>query len=136
MKIKSADEIYKVLDVALAQGTEPKTCAELMEDPTVREAACARYSPDVQIATNKLSDMLGFMWRRGVISRYNAPSSTSMARYAYGPKVQHEAEIHNLKPIAAPVRSIEASKPRFTITESSEAVTLEFEHVTIVIRSK
>lgn len=135
MKIKSADEIYKVVDKALNESAEPQTCAQLMERADVREAAVARFSEDVQIATNKLSDLLGFMWRRGILMRYQAPSSTSMARFAYG-LAKHKEDAQVLTPIPPPVRLQDDSKPRFTITENDEGVTLEFAQVTIVIKAK
>ena len=59
--IKSSDEIYSVIEKALEGVKEPQTCAALMGRPDVRAAAVARYGDDIQIATNKLSDLLGFM---------------------------------------------------------------------------
>jgi hypothetical protein len=82
-KIKSNAEIYSVLEDAMTGLTEPITCAELMDRPEVRASAVEKYGSDVQIATNKLSDHLGFMWRRGVLERYPADSSNTRARFAY-----------------------------------------------------
>ena len=39
---------------------------------------------DLQLATNKMSDVLGFMRRRGVLIRFPAPrDGTSFTRYSY-----------------------------------------------------
>lgn len=135
-RIRSADEIYKVVETALAENNDPQTCAALMERKDVRDAALARFGNDLQIATNKLSDLLGFMWRRGTITRYPAPpNSTSMARYAYG-AIKRDETTRPVVPIPPPTRSTGVTKPKFVITESDSEVTIDFEHVTLVIRTK
>lgn len=84
MSIQSASDIYNVLEQVLRKAVEPLTCVALMEISSVREAALAEFGGDVQHATNKLSDTLGFMWRRDVIDRYPAPRGSGVkARYAY-----------------------------------------------------
>lgn len=71
----------------LKNSKEPMTCAMLMDLANVRQAACERFGADVREATNRLSDLLGFMWRRGLLHRYTAPfNQGSLARYAYGYK--------------------------------------------------
>ena len=55
-----------------------------MDIPEIREEALAEYGKDIRIATNKLSDALGLMWRRNLLVRYPAPRETNtLARYAY-----------------------------------------------------
>ena len=73
MKIKSTDSIYQVIEEALNGVTTPQTCVDLMNNPVIRAAAMKRFNADLQLSTNKLSDTLGFMWRRGLLQRY--PSS-------------------------------------------------------------
>lgn len=55
-----------------------------MDDPEFRATAMAEYGKDVRVATNKVSDALGLMWRRNLLVRFPAPKETnSLVRYAY-----------------------------------------------------
>ena len=123
MKIKSTEAIYHVVEEALSQSEHPQSCAALMDRPEVRAAAVAKFGADVQIATNKLSDILSFMWRKGVLDRFPAPPSTSMARYAYALRNQ----ILDSKAI---------SKHALQIVEREGEVVLDFKQFTIVIKPK
>ena len=78
--IRSGDELYDVIERALKNITEPQTAAMLMERVEVRNAATERFGKDIQVAINKLSDRLGFMWRRGVLDRLAAPPTRTMSR--------------------------------------------------------
>ena len=132
--IRSNNEIYSALETALQKISQPQTCAELMDRPEVRAAALARFGNDVQIATNKLSDTLGFMWRRGVLDRFPAPTSRSMARFAYAlkgtfsnfdtPIVYEKSDLPKL------------GKHALSITERDGEVVLDFSQFTIVIKPK
>lgn len=82
MAIRSTKEIYQVLERALKNSANPVTCVDLMDTPEVREAAVAEYGKDIRTATNKVSDALGFMWRRNLLIRYPAPAGPStLARW-------------------------------------------------------
>ncbi len=119
----------------------------LMDKFEVRKAACARYGEDVKTTTFKLSDLLGFMWRRGLLDRYPAPSQSteSLARFAYSLKNLEPAAVAPipfslLSPLAAAREkrfgSSEAPKPSFSVRETSDGVELEFEQFTVVIKPK
>lgn len=128
-KIKSTAVIYDIVAESMADLSEPITVAELMDKPAVRAAAIEKFGTDVQIATNKLSDMLGFMWRRGVLDRYNAHSSNTMARFAYTLK---EASVQHAKPITTPKRP-----DAVVVTENNDgSVNIEFAHFSMVIHPK
>lgn len=133
MKIKSDDNIYNVVEKALAKQDEPVTCATLMDMPEVKKAAIARFGPDVQIATNKLSDLLGFMWRRTVLERYPAPPSRSMARFAYK-LAKKEVSTRPPTPISPPTPLFR--KQNFEVIQTEEGVVIDFEKFTLTIRSK
>lgn len=119
--IKSDDGLYTALENAFAKSREPLTCAAIMDDPEVRAAALNRFGNDLQVATNKVSDKLGFMWRRGILDRVPAPPSRSMARFAY---VMHEPEMPRL------------GKHAMSITEKDGEVVLDFKQFTVVIKPK
>lgn len=133
-RIRSEDEIYNVLDRYISKATTPLTAPELMEIPEVRDAAIDRFGKDIQITTNKVSDTLGFMWRRGVIKRFPAPEDPRYrARFCYGPQTPPQTEeVREIPPPPSPSLS---SKPRFTITEKDDKVVIEFEKVTIIIKT-
>lgn len=109
-----------------------------------------RQNNDVKTTTFKLSDLLGFMWRRGLLDRYPAPSQStgSLARFAYSLKNLEPAAVAPipfslLSPLAAAREKrfgssevSEASKPSFSVRETADGVELEFEQFTVVIKSK
>lgn len=133
VKIRSQERIYVVVEEALKSNEEPMTCAMLMDRNDVRVAACERFGSDVREATNRLSDLLSFMWRRGLLHRYTAPfNQGSLARYAYGLK-QLEPEATKEITFSSPTPS---TKPTFTLVELDDGVQLDFKHFTVVIRSK
>lgn len=73
-----------MLEAALKKTDKPVTCVDLMDDPTIRATALAEYGEDVRVTTNKVSDALGLMWRRNLLTRYPAPRENStFTRYAY-----------------------------------------------------
>jgi hypothetical protein len=128
--INSMDDIYNVIERALRSLNEPATCVRLMEMNDVRQAALAEFGDDVQLATNKLSDTLGFMWRRGVLDRFPAPRGNgTKARFAYMFKKE---KVASLSPLPSPA----SKKPTFTITETDSDVTIEFDHVTLIVRRR
>lgn len=69
MGIRSIKEIYQVLEEHLRSSDKPLTCVDLMDIPDVRKAAVAEYGKDIRTATNKVSDALGLVWRRNLLTR-------------------------------------------------------------------
>ena len=66
-QIRSDRGIYQLLEKHLRAAAYAMTCVNLMGINEIRKAAVEIYGgtdKDVRIATNKLSDVLGFMWRR------------------------------------------------------------------------
>lgn len=135
MAIRSERTIYQLVEAHLRGKTEPITCVELMDIHEIREEALAEFgrsNRDVRTATNKLSDTLGFMWRRGLLTRYPAPrSELSFARYAY---TWNEQKIDPSKPIPPPARF--SSKFPVGIIEHDDCVEIEFEKFTVFVRPK
>lgn len=74
------------------------------------------------------------MWRRGVIKRHPS-TEASGARFAYSWPEETVGEVSAVIP--PPIRLVaNTRKPVFTITESDEETTIEFERITLIIRSK
>ena len=132
MVIRSERGIYQLVEKHLRKATSPVTCVALMDIPEVRKEAQSEFGDDIRNATNKLSDTLGFMWRRGLLTRYPAPrESLSLARYAYE-WADKKAEPD--KPISPPTRHL--GKTQVNIQEHEEGVEIEFDKFIIYIRPK
>lgn len=130
--IKSQDEIYPVLYRILEETDRPITCVDLIDDSEMYTVAMRKWDNNKVKATEKLSDTLAFMWRKGVVDRFPAPNNTrSMARYAYALKnVVKEAE-----PIVYTAPSTK-NKGDLNIIERDGEVVIEFEKFTIVVKPK
>ena len=130
--IKSADEIYPVITEALEKATRVLTCADLMGHPTVFTAALGRWGNDKARASEKLSDTLGFMWRKGVIDRFDAPPSSSFARYAYAlpGRFDNSGAVTKIAP------ALTKNKGDMSIVERDGEVVIELKDFTIVIKPK
>jgi hypothetical protein len=132
MKIKSEEVLYNIVEENLGNADSPMTCADLMDIPEVRKAALKRFGSDLQTATNKLSDMLGFMWRRSVLERYQAPPSRSMARYAY--KLAARPSVVSDEPLPPPVPLV--GKQQFSISEQGGDIVIDFPSFSIRVTPK
>lgn len=135
MAIKSGKDIYNVLEKHLRAAAYPMTVTMLMDIQEIHDTAIAELTTegDVREATNKLSDTLGFMWRRGLLTRFPAPKeSNSFARFSY---IWDQQE--NSRPVQdTPIARANAGKIGFTITEIDDGVLLEFQKFTVMIKSK
>lgn len=109
------------------------TCVELMDIPDVRAEALSDFGPDQQVAINKLSDTLGFMWRKGLLTRYPAPPDTAtLARYAY----QWLGDAKS-KPAPSPVvYATPKKKPSFLVREYDDGIMIEFDSFTVMVKQK
>jgi hypothetical protein len=133
VKIRSTEPIYGVVEDALKNSEEPMTCAMLMDQEDVRRAACERFGNDIREATNRLSDLLGFMWRRGLLHRYTAPfNQGSLARYAYGLKKLIPEEPKEI-PFTPSTLGV---KPQVAVVKLEDGVQLDLQHFTVIIRTK
>lgn len=134
--IKSDRRIYQVIHAQLHGAVEPMTANELMDVEDIKNEALAEFggqSRDIRTATDKLSDALGFMWRKGLLTRYPAPrTSKSFARYAYS------WANNNDDPFPAPLRPKVryTGKQAITITETQDGAEIEFEKLVVSIRFK
>ena len=128
-------ELYTRLEARLRKTKAPLTCVDLMSYPEIKAEALVDYggeTRDERIATNKLSDTLGYMWRRGVLTRYPAPKVKGpSARFAYAWAAEPE---HANKPLLPPVRL--TGKQAIAVTETNDGVEIEFEKFIVAIRVK
>jgi hypothetical protein len=129
--IRSDREIYAVIQKYLEAADEPKTCVDLIDIPEVFRVATEEFGDDKRIATNKLSDTLGFMWRRGLLTRYpTTGAGAQMARYAYVWVPQDTGRA--AKPELPPVRS----KTGLVVQEQEDGIMIEFDKFYVFVRPK
>jgi hypothetical protein len=101
-----------------------------MDFTDVREEAYKEFGKER--ANDRVSDTLGFMWRRGLLTRYPAPrTEKSFARYAY---VWDEKD--NSKPVEPIAPKVTGKSVGCVVTEDSEGVKLEFDKFVILIKAK
>lgn len=98
--------LYQAIETALSGCKAPVTCVELYGVPNIRRLA---------ESSNRVSDYLGNMWRRGQVLRYPAPKDSGTASrwaYALAPKVKRRK--NQSAPVPTPDTVIEL--PTMTIT--------------------
>jgi len=135
MSIRSEKTIYTLLEKHLRSAPYPMTCTNLMEISEIREQALDDFSGDtrdVRVATNKLSDTLGFMWRRGILTRFPSQEANSFARYAYIWDQQDDAR--PVEPIKPTQRKVGTSELK--ITELDDGILIEMDKFTVMIKPK
>lgn len=132
MSIRSQRDIYRILEKHLREAEHPLTCVDLMDIHEVEQEALREFGGDKRNATNKLSDALGFMWRRQLLTRYPASGEGGqLARYAY---VWSEAlDARPTKPLPNPVIK---SRPGVVVEEKEDGIMIEFEKFFVFIRPK
>lgn len=129
--IRSDREIYQVIQKYLEPAESPMTCVDLIDVPEVFKVATEEFGDDKRVATNKLSDTLGFMWRRGLLTRYpTTGAGAQMARYGYVWNAREDNA--SKKPELPPVRS----KTGLLIQEREDGVMIEFEKFFVFVRPK
>lgn len=132
--IKSPDIIYPTLVTELEKATRPQTAPDLMGNPKVFAVCVEKWGTDKTKIGEKLSDTLGFMWRRGVLDRFPAPPSHQMARYAYALAGRTEAVVEE-EPIKYDKPSTR-NKGAMIVHEKEGEVVIELKEFTIVVKPK
>lgn len=128
MAIKSEALIYKIIEEHLKRaGNRPLSCVDLWEHTDVRMNAKS---------SEKVSDYLGLMWRRGLLQRWTSPATeTSRARFSYTWKEGDPSPVQIDPPVLSGVKS-NYKQANVTITEDGPRLVLDFEHFTMIIQSK
>lgn len=112
--------LFNALEKILRESGEPMDCNELFDKPEVREHAAT---------TNRVSDYLGNLWRKGLVTRLPSNTDGSRSRWRY-----------QWKDFAPPgVGSDYAPKllidrPQVIITEEGLMIHIVTPHLTISIK--
>ena len=117
--------LFAALEAALKAASEPLDCNMLFDMASIKEHANA---------VTRVSDYLGNMWRKGLVTRLPAPrGENNRARWLYawkgnkGPKYLEAVDY-------AP--RVLADRPTMLVTEEGNVLTLEFPNLIISIRQK
>jgi hypothetical protein len=130
---KTEGGLFDALEEVLKQSTDPFTCVELYELPKIRKLA---------ESSNRVSDYLGGLWRKGLVLRHPAPrSSNSSARWMYSWKPQPEgrktAQVFEYVPAPKNTSGVSLlKKPNIEITDNGDVITIDLPQMTITIRPK
>jgi hypothetical protein len=151
MSLKNGFGIYQVIERLLKQSKRPLTCVELFDAPEVRQHASD---------TNKVSDYLGHMHRRGLLDKHPAPKGMGAARYAYSwkdpnvgspivPRATHNRlQVVNLKErderlamLEAATRGVTtgkvlAERPAYRVVEENDSLVIDTLHFRLTLQAK
>jgi hypothetical protein len=126
MRSSTDDGLFPALEAALKASEDPLDCQALFDMPEVK-----KYANSV----NRVSDYLGNMWRKNLVTRLPAPkTSNTRSRWMYewrgnrGPKIYEHALEYTPRVIV--------DKPSVLITEEGNVITLEFPNLLITVRQK
>jgi hypothetical protein len=132
MTIRSKAEIYQILEEILRETKEPLTCNDIWDQHLkVREAEPA--------GARRISDILGFMWRKGIVIRYTLPKTReNFARYGYTWKVRPEEKIEKLPDVPQPEAPIVCEEPTkyLKVTEIRNGVVIDYNNLKITVQTK
>lgn len=118
------DGLFPVLEAALKAATEPLDCQTLFDMPSIKDRAAS---------VNRVSDYLGNLWRKGLVSRLPAPKiEGTRARWLYAWKGQKGPAIYGTDYTP----KILADRPALLISEDGRDITIELENLIITIRQK
>jgi hypothetical protein len=114
------------LQLALKAADKPLTFQDLYDMPDIREVA---PSP------NRVSDYLGVMFRRGLVSRVRMDDGTSRARWGYVWKEKKQPEWRN-RPVEVVDYKPKAilDRPNIYIAEDGAHINIELPGLSIVIK--
>ena len=127
--IKSSDAIYQVLYAAMEAANKPLSCVELLDIPDVGATARARWGGD---ARDRVSDTLGFMWRRQTLDKFPTDMVGRGARWKYALRNKFPSD-----PALNPVGKLVAvNKQKIKISQQEDEVIIEFEHFVLTVKPK
>ena len=116
--------LFPAIEAALKAASEPMDAQALFDMAPIREHAAS---------VNRVSDYLGNMWRKNLVTRLPAPKMTgSRSRWTYewrgqkGPKVYGTEYTPNIL----------LDRPTLLVTEEGTTITLEFSNLVIVVKQK
>lgn len=119
--------IYQLIEKRLREaGDKPLTCVDLYEFAEIRA---------VTTSSNRVSDYLGHMKRRGLVDRWTSTNTAQRTRYGYTMKDIKPVKLVDVNDKLRVVDN-KATKSQVIVEENSEGLTIDFEHFILTIRRK
>ncbi len=88
--VASNEEIYDLILECIADGgNEPMSATMLYQVGEVQQACERRWKTTGERSVAKISDLLGFLWRKGLLVRHWNNEAGSKTRYAYNIKLNY-----------------------------------------------
>jgi len=115
--------LYQLLEKILFEATEPMDSLQIYDLAEVRQMAAS---------ANRVSDYLGNMWRKGLLSRVPSGSEGRGPRwkYAWKNKVPPSQKAVEYTP------KLLVNRPTVVITEEGLTMQIEMPELTIIIKQK
>ena len=117
--------IYKLIETALRNASEPMTCNDLYDLPEI--------NAEVE-SSKRLSNHLGHLWRKKKLDRwYNNDITSGPSTYAYSLKETGEPKLKLVKSVAGE----EKGPPvEYRVSSTEDALVIEVEDFKITIQRK
>lgn len=123
------NELFPAIEAVLKEAAEPMDCIQLFDLPQIKAVAAS---------ANRVSDYLGVMFRKGLVSRVAGGNTKSKARWAYiwrhkeqpDWKLPRDKEIIDFKPKAL------MDRPDLFIAENGDFINIELPGFSITIKAK
>lgn len=119
----SEEGLYRALEKVLREADEFMDCHQLYEHKDVQEHAAS---------ANRVSDYLGNMWRKGLLSRLPTTAPGSRSRWMYLWKDKTPPQLVTVQPTS----KLLVDRPTVVITEEGKTIQIEMPELTILIRQK
>lgn len=118
----SEDGLYKALEKIMRGSESAMDCNQLFDFPEIREHAAS---------ANRVSDYLGNMWRKGLLSRIPSDGSTK-AKWSYLWKERTPPGLVTVQHTA----KLLVDRPTVIISEEGSTIQIEMPELTILIKQK
>lgn len=125
MSIEGHNDLFPAIEAALKEATQPMTCYDVFDRPEVRQVA-----PSV----NRVSDYLSVLFRKGKVTRTQAPSAAGVrTRWAYAWKNKDLPQWSGpeLKDYAP---KILVDRPNLMVADDGDFVRINLPNFTITIK--
>lgn len=114
------------LEAALKAASEPMDAVALFDLASIKP-----HAP----SANRVSDYLGLLWRRNLVTRLPAPKdNNSRTKWMYEWKGNRGPKIHDHAVEFAP--RVLADRPSVLISEDGDVITMEFPNLVIIVKQK
>lgn len=123
---RTEEGLYQALENELKRSKEPLSCAELFDRSSVRAHAAT---------VNRVSDYLGNLWRKGLVTRLPAPrGDTTRARWLYAWKGRKIVKPGLEEAIDFDQKKMILQRPSIEISEAGSVITIELPHLVLAIK--